>query len=105
PGGKMPALLNLVVVDELRIRPLGPTPRSLIDLIEEGAHGDRDGDTRRGEEGKLVLPIDARRGNRRVGQPRERNIVEDVIPRQASGPAVEGAGDELVAELVVIEEP
>jgi hypothetical protein len=36
------------------------------------------------EEAGLVLPTDARRGDRRVGQPVERDVVEDVVSREAS---------------------
>ena len=54
-------------------------------------------DALRGEEGQLVLPVQARRGDRRVRQPVERDVVEDVVSRQALGPPVEHARDQLVA--------
>jgi hypothetical protein len=38
------ALVELVVVDELGIRPLRPAPRRWIELVGEDAHGNRDGD-------------------------------------------------------------
>jgi hypothetical protein len=44
PGGKVRALVESVVVDELRIRTLCPTPWSGIDLVWKDAHGNRDGD-------------------------------------------------------------
>ena len=44
-------------------------------------------------------------GNRRVGQPGERDVVEDVVSRQALGLAREAARDELVAADVMVQEP
>jgi hypothetical protein len=40
----VPAFVELVVMDEFRIRPLCPTPRGLIELTGKDAHGNRDGD-------------------------------------------------------------
>ena len=65
-GREVAALVELVVMDEPRIGPLGPAPRALIELVGKGAHGNGDGDVHRHEEGKLVFPIEARRGNRRT---------------------------------------
>src|ERR1700722_6775743 len=89
PGGEVPALVELVEVDELGERSFGPTPWGLIDLVREGAHGDRDGDALDVEEGELVLPVQAGRRDRRVRQPVERDVVQDVIAREALGAAVE----------------
>src|SRR5580704_6516111 len=44
PGGKMPASLEFVVIDEFRIRPFRPTPRGWIQLVRKHAHGNGDGD-------------------------------------------------------------
>ena len=44
PGREVPAFVDLVVVDELVIRPLCPTPRRLIVLAGKDAHGSRNGD-------------------------------------------------------------
>jgi hypothetical protein len=44
PGHEVAALVELVVIDELVIGPLGPTPRGLILLAGEDADGRRDGD-------------------------------------------------------------
>ena len=79
--------------------------RRCIDLVREDAHGDRDRDVLDGEERQLVLPVEARRGDRRVRQPVERDVVEDVVAREALGLSVEDAGDELVAAHVVVEHP
>src|SRR4029079_6334039 len=85
PGRKVAAFVGLVVVDELRIGLLRPAPRSLIELLRKGAHGRRDGDVLRGEERELALPVQAGRRDRRVRQPVERDVVEDVVARQALG--------------------
>ena len=105
PGREVTALVELVVVDELGIRLLRPAPRGLIELVGKGAHGDRDGDALRREEGELALPVEARRRDRRVRQPVERDVVEDVVARQALGLPVEDARDERVAARVVVEHP
>ena len=57
------------------------------------------------EERQLVLPVETGRGHRRVGQPIERDVVEDVVARKAFGFPVEDAGDELVAARVMVEDP
>src|SRR5262245_42008845 len=41
-GGKVPTLWQLVVVDQLGVRPLGPASRSRIEFIREDAHGNRE---------------------------------------------------------------
>ena len=87
PGGEVAALGKPVVVDELRIGLLGPALRRLVDLVGEGADGDRDLDAPRIEEAARremrIVPIEPRRGDRGVGQPVQRDVVEDVVPRQA----------------------
>ena len=40
----MPALIQLVVVDEFGICPLRPAPRGCIDLVGKDAHRSRDRD-------------------------------------------------------------
>ena len=54
---------------------------------------------------QLVLPVETSRGDRRVRQPVERDVVEDVVAREALGLPVEDAGDQLVAARVVVEDP
>src|SRR5215204_5835875 len=44
PRRKVPALVELVVMDELWIRPLRPTPRRMVDLVRKDAHRNRDRD-------------------------------------------------------------
>ena len=72
-------------MDEFGVRPLCPTPRGGVDLIWKDADGNRDGDVLRGEKGKLVFPIQTSRRDRRVRQPVEGDVVENVISRKALG--------------------
>ena len=81
-------------MDELGIRLLSPALRRLVDLVGESAHGDRDLDAPHVEEaaGRKIMPgvpVEARRGDRGVRQPVERDVVEDVVPRQPFRLAVE----------------
>ena len=59
PCGEVPALRDLVVIHELRIRPLCPIPRRLVQFIREDAHGSWDFDALGTEKGELILPIEA----------------------------------------------
>src|SRR5437868_619756 len=94
PGGKVPALGELVVVDQFGIRPLRPAPRGWIEFVREDAHSHRDGDADApdGEERcELVLPIETGAGKCRVRQPGDRDVVEDVVAREALGLSVKDA--------------
>src|ERR1700732_4566814 len=82
-------------MDEFGVRPLCPTPRGDVDLIWKDADGNRDGDVLRGEKGKLVFPIQTSRRDRRVRQPVEGDVVENVISRKALGLAGKDARHEL----------
>ena len=82
----MPAPVVLVVVDEVGVRLLGPAARNPVDLVGEGAHADRDLDALEGEEGQLVLPVQPRRGDPGVGQPEQRDVVQDVVAREVARP-------------------
>ena len=53
----------------------------------------------------LPFPIETGGGDRRVGQPGERDVVEDVVAREALGLAVEDACDQLVTARVVVDHP
>src|SRR5258707_13748241 len=101
----MPAFLNLVVVDQFGKRPLCPAPRGWIELVRKDAHGNRDGDAFGIEiPFAKILPVETGAGNRRVRQPGDRDIVEDVVAREALRVTVEDACDEFVAARVVIKE-
>src|SRR5215468_12754106 len=82
PGREVAALVDLVVVDEVGVGPLGPAPRRLILLAGKDAYGHRDGDALGVEEAALVFPIETRRRDPRVRKPVERDVVEDLLPRQ-----------------------
>ena len=53
---------------------------------------------------EFVLPIETGARKRRVRQPGDRDVVEDVVAREALRLSVKDARDELVAALVVIKE-
>jgi hypothetical protein len=54
---KVLAFVDLVVIDEIGIRPIDPTPRSLILFAGKYAHGHRNGDALGVEKTSLVFPI------------------------------------------------
>src|ERR1700674_4244208 len=92
-------------MDEFWVRPLCPTPRRGVDLIWKDADGNRDGDVLRREKGKLVFPIQTSRRDRRVRQPVEGDVVENVISRKALGLAGKDARHERLTGFVVVEYP
>ncbi len=51
----------------------------------------------------FVFPVETGARKRRVRQPVERDVVEDVIPREALGLSVEDACDQRIAARVVVE--
>src|SRR5512134_2968891 len=71
PRREMPALRVLLVEEQTGVGPLGPTPRSLVDLFRENAYGSRNGDLVVVEEGALVFHIETSGGHARVRQPAE----------------------------------
>src|ERR1700693_6653213 len=93
PGSEMTALFHLVVVDESGIGPLCPTPRSWIQLVGKHADGYRDGDAFGIEipEFAPILPIETGTGKRRIRQPGDRDVVEDVVAREAFGSSLKDA--------------
>src|ERR1700675_2457701 len=92
-------------MDEFGIRFLYPTPWSGVDLVGINADGNRDGDVLGGEKGKLVFPIQTSRRDRRVGEPVEGDVVEDVVSRKALGLACKDARHERLTGFVVVEDP
>src|SRR5713226_2444614 len=92
-------------MDEFGIGPLRPTPRALIEFVGKDAHGNRDRDVLRGEKGKLVFTIQTSRRDRRIRQPVESDVVEDVVSRKALGLAVKDACHERLTGGVVVEYP
>ena len=70
-------------MDQFGIRPLRPTARAQIDLVREGAYGNRDGNAFDTEIREFAFPVEARSGNRRVRQPGDGDVVEDIVPGEA----------------------
>jgi hypothetical protein len=54
------------------------------------------------EKAELVLPVEASRRDRRVRQPEQRDIVEDIVRREAFGLPVERTRDELQTAYVLV---
>src|SRR6266550_876304 len=98
PGGEVVAPVDLVEVHELGVGLLGPAARALVQLLGEDAHGGRDGDALDVEEAELVLPVETTRGDSRVREPGEGDVVEDLVSCEiAYGVAFESPHDVLVA--------
>src|SRR5688572_18313391 len=95
PGSKVTTLGKPVVVDQVGICLLCPTPRRLGEFIREGADGHRNLHALRAKEAELVaevvFPVETGRGNPGVRQPEQRDVVEDVVAREAFGDSIEGA--------------
>ncbi len=78
---KVPALVELIEMDQFGIRLLGPAPRRLVELVREHAYGRRDVDALDGNVTVRVLPVETTGGDARVRQPEVGAVVEDVISR------------------------
>src|SRR5689334_3238898 len=82
PCGEVTALREPVVMDQFGICALRPAPRRGIEFVREDAHRHRDRDALDVE--KTVspkLPIETTARDRRVRQPGDRDVVEDIISR------------------------
>src|SRR5262245_15467581 len=108
PGSEVAALVELVVVNELGIRSLHPASRGWIKLIRKDADGNRDGDAFDTEKAEIPasepLPVEPGRGNPRIRQPGQRDVVEDVVSCEAGGLSIKCARDELQAPRVVVKQ-
>src|ERR1700690_2684905 len=93
-------------MNEFGIRPLCPAPRGWIEFVREYAHRHRNGDAFDIEipEFAPILPIETGPRKRRVRQPGDRDVVEDVVAREAFEFSLKNACDQLVAARVVIKE-
>src|SRR5450755_1683161 len=105
PRSKVSAFREPVVVNQFGIGFLGPALRGLIDLVRKGAHRNRDGDVPGGEKSTLIFPVETSRRDRGICQPVERDVIEDVVSRQALGLTIENACDERLTARVVIKDP
>src|SRR4029077_12861196 len=92
-------------MDELGKGLLGPTAWGWIEFVREDTHGNRDGDAF-GIEISLapVFPIETGARNPSVRQPGNRDVVENVVAREALRLPIEDARDEFQAARVVIQE-
>ena len=79
PDREVAAFINLVVINQLVIRALCPTPRVFIVFARKDGHRSRDGDVDGVVKADLIFPIETSGRNRGIGQPVERDIVEDVV--------------------------
>src|SRR5688500_6000311 len=104
PCREMAALLGLVVVDEIRIRPNRPTFGSLKQLVRKGAHSDRDSDVLRREIVQFVLPVETRTGDGGLRQPGDGNVIENVVSGEASGLSVKNLSNQFQATPLEVEE-
>src|SRR4051812_9607111 len=101
----MAAFREPVVVNQLGIRFFHPTSRRLKQLVWKDAHSNRDGHALRAEKRQPVFRIETTRRNPRIRQPVVRDVVEDVVSRQALGVSVEDASDQRHTCRVVVEHP
>jgi len=85
--------------------PALPNSAGWVEFVGKGAHSNWDGYTLRSEKRELVFPIQTSRRNRRARQPVERDVVENVISRQALSLPVKDARDEFVTSNVVVYHP
>src|SRR2546425_5179349 len=77
--------------------PAPPNSAAPEEFIREGARGHGDLDALRRKEAERALPVETSRGNPRVRQPEQRDVVEHIVAREAFGDSIEGARDQLEA--------
>src|SRR3954471_8747740 len=106
PSRKVPALLELVVMDEPGIGPLRPAPWRMVLLVRKDAHRNGDRDVLRSEVdlGEPV-PIETRRRDCCVRQPEQGCVVEHIVPGKACCLSVESTRDEAQTDWVVVDQP
>src|SRR5258708_353675 len=93
-------------MNKFGIRTFCQAPRDWIETVREDAHRNRDGDAFGTEipEFAPILPIETGARKRRVRQPGDRDVVEDVVAREAFRFPLKDACDQLVAARIVIKE-
>src|SRR5688572_17456389 len=82
-----------------------PGPRGSIEFLRKGAHGNRDGNVHWRKEGEFVLPVQTSRRYRRIRQPVERDVIEDVVSRKSLVLTVKDAFNERVTACVMVQYP
>src|SRR4029077_2493022 len=112
PGGEVAAPVDLVEVGDVRVALLDPASRGSPDLTGESGETHRERDWRRhlpGRAGRRLsaLPVLPSRRDPRARQPVQRDVVEDVVPRQIARWLLvyEGARDLVVGVGVVVQHP
>src|SRR6202035_413732 len=93
------------VMDQFGKRSFRPASWSRIEFVGKNAHGGRHNDASDAEERiTLVFPIETSPRERRIRQPGERDVVEDVVSCEAFAASGKDTRDHLVAARVVIKE-
>src|SRR6202007_2911338 len=91
-------------MDQFGICPLRPASRSRKEFVWKDAHGGRDDDASHAEERiTLVFPIETSPRERRIRQPGQRDVVQNVVSSKAFAASGKDPRDHLVATRVVIE--
>ena len=89
-AAKCPPLGGLCAVNQVGIGLLGPTPAEPDSVVGEDAHGNRDGDAFGIEIAPCPnIPNRDGRQNPRVRQPGDRDVVENIVAREALRLSVE----------------
>src|SRR5579863_1336374 len=92
-------------MDQFGKRPLRPASRGGIEFVWKDAHGGRYHDASDAEERiTLVLPIETGPRERRIRQPVERDVVQNVVSCEPFAASGKDTRYHLVAACVVIEE-
>src|SRR5262249_55238444 len=83
PRGEVAALVHLVEVDEVTVGSLYPAPRRAPELAGEDREYRGKGDLPLIDDAR-VLPVEPRRGGPGVGDPVERDVVQDRVSGEAA---------------------
>src|SRR4051794_7793407 len=100
----MRAVIMALVENEVRISLASPAFRRLVYLLAEGADAGWQRHAFGREEGKFAFSIQARRGDCRVGQPVERDVVQDIVAREAFARAIEHPRNEVIALDIMVDD-
>src|SRR5262245_42775839 len=90
-------------MDQFGICPLRPTARAKINLVWKAADGNWDGNAFNAEIRELVFPVKTGSGNRRVRQPGDRDVVEDIVPGKSGSLSGKDARDQCIAPRIVVQ--
>src|SRR4051812_49246384 len=79
PSGEVSAFRDFIEMNEIAVGPLRPASRTLVNFLRKDADSRRNGDAKVLKEAFLELGIQTGRGHPGVRQPRQRNVIEDVV--------------------------